>query len=194
MLEIVGLENNKKKKVKKFSLGMKQRLGIAIALLNNPDLVVLDEPINALDPVGIMEMRNLFKQIKEEQGTSFLISSHNLSELYHVADNYIIIDNGNIKKQVSQNEIEREMKNILKIKSSFIRKIEKLMADKFPSIFYELVGEDKLNIFCDVQTAEKILIELQQNNILLSNISNEQTTLEDYYLDIIRGENNICKN
>lgn len=108
LLELVGLTNIEKKKVKNFSLGMKQRLGIAIALLGNPDFLMLDEPVNGLDPIGVVEIRNLVKELNKKYSMTILISSHNLSELYKTATDYIIIDNGAIKKKISQEQLEKE--------------------------------------------------------------------------------------
>ncbi|MCI8956538.1 MAG: ATP-binding cassette domain-containing protein [Eubacterium sp.] len=108
ILAMVGLENTGKQKVKNFSLGMRQRLGIAIALLANPDFVMLDEPVNGLDPVGVVEIRNLIQKLKEENGMTFLISSHNLPELYKTATDFIIIDKGIVKKEITHGDLKRE--------------------------------------------------------------------------------------
>lgn len=113
LLRLVGLEAVGKKKVKDFSLGMRQRLGIAVALLGNPEFVMLDEPVNGLDPVGVVEIRNLIKKLNEEQGMTILISSHNLPELYQTATDFIIIDKGRVKKEITQEELEKEEKESL---------------------------------------------------------------------------------
>lgn len=113
LLSMVGLEGVGKKKVKDFSLGMRQRLGIAVALLGNPEFVMLDEPVNGLDPVGVVEIRNLIKKLNEEQGMTILISSHNLPELYQTATDFIIIDKGRVKKEITQEELEKEEKESL---------------------------------------------------------------------------------
>jgi len=108
LLDLVGLKNVGKKKAKDFSLGMRQRLGIAVALLGNPDFLMLDEPVNGLDPIGVIEIRNLVKELNEKYGMTILISSHNLAELYQTATDYIIIDNGVVKKEISQGQLEKE--------------------------------------------------------------------------------------
>ena len=92
---------------------MRQRLGIAVALFGNPEFVMLDEPVNGLDPVGVVEIRNLIKKLNEEQGMTILISSHNLPELYQTATDFIIIDKGQVKKEITQEELEKEEKESL---------------------------------------------------------------------------------
>lgn len=108
LLRMVGLDNIKKRRVKDYSLGMRQRLGIAIALLGNPDFVMLDEPVNGLDPIGVVEIRNLIRQLCEKEGMTILISSHNLPELYQTATDYIIIDQGTIKEETTLEKLESE--------------------------------------------------------------------------------------
>ena len=108
VLEKVKLNNTGKKKFKQFSLGMKQRLGIALAILNNPDFIILDEPINGLDPIVIQEIRNLLLSLSKEHGITILISSHILSEISQIADKIGFIKNGKIVEQVSMKEIRRE--------------------------------------------------------------------------------------
>lgn len=109
LLVTVGLERTGKKRVKNFSLGMKQRLGIAKALVNNPDILILDEPINGLDPLGIIEVRNLLKQINEKHGTTIIVSSHILSELYQFVDEYIFIDYGKIVELIDHESLKNKM-------------------------------------------------------------------------------------
>lgn len=113
LLNLVGLENVGKKKMKDFSLGMRQRLGIAVALLGNPDFIMLDEPVNGLDPVGVVEVRNLIKKINQEKKVTFLVSSHNLPELFQTATDFIIMDKGIIKKEITQEELEEKHKESL---------------------------------------------------------------------------------
>lgn len=108
LLQLVGLEKCGRKKVKDFSLGMRQRLGIAVALLNDPDFIMLDEPVNGLDPIGVVEMRKLIKELNDKEQKTILISSHNLPELYQTATDFIIIDNGKVKKCISQEQLEKE--------------------------------------------------------------------------------------
>ena len=106
LLELVGLANTGKKKTKDFSLGMRQRLGIAIALIGRPELVMLDEPVNGLDPLGVVEIRKLIKKLNQEYHMTVLVSSHNLPELYQTATDYIIVDQGTVKREVTQQQLE----------------------------------------------------------------------------------------
>lgn len=108
LLELVGLADTKRKKVKDFSLGMRQRLGIAAALLGRPDFIMLDEPVNGLDPVGVIEIRNLIKMLNKKYNMTILISSHNLQELYETATDYIIMDKGIVKKELTQEQLDKE--------------------------------------------------------------------------------------
>ena len=108
ILELVGLSGTQNKKTKQFSLGMKQRLGIACALLSNPVVLVLDEPINGLDPEGIIEIRELLLRLNQEQGITILISSHILTELSQICTDYLFINHGRIVKQVTREEMETE--------------------------------------------------------------------------------------
>lgn len=107
LLHKVGLKDNAKQKVKTFSLGMKQRLGIALSLIGEPSLLVLDEPMNGLDPMGILEIRNIIKELNEKQGITILISSHVLDELYKIASSFCIIENGRVIVDMSKDEIEQ---------------------------------------------------------------------------------------
>ena len=127
ILELVGLADTGKKKAGKFSLGMKQRLGIAITLLGNPELLVLDEPINGLDPAGIKEIRDLLVKLNEERGVTILISSHILDELARITTTYGIINDGSLIEEVSSEELEENCKRNLMIKVNDVEKATKIL-------------------------------------------------------------------
>ena len=121
-LELVDLLEAKKKKFKAYSLGMKQRLGIALAILDNPDLIILDEPINGLDPIGISKLRDTFKKINKEKNLTIMISSHILSELYAVANRFLFIDQGRVIKEVTKEELDDECSRCLVIEVNDVKK------------------------------------------------------------------------
>lgn len=141
LLELVGLEKAGKKKVKAFSLGMKQRLGIAMALACEPDFLVLDEPTNGLDPQGIIELRELILELNHEKGITFLISSHILDELARVATHYGIIDQGKMLREFSAEELEKESETHIHIKAEAAAAQELLSVLKDRGISYELVSQ-----------------------------------------------------
>ncbi len=141
LLELVGLKKAGKKKVKAFSLGMKQRLGIAMALACEPDFLVLDEPTNGLDPQGIIELRELILELNHEKGITFLISSHILDELARVATHYGIIDQGKMLREFSAEELEKESETYIHIKAEAADAQELLSVLKDRGISYELVSQ-----------------------------------------------------
>ena len=135
LLKLVGLENTGKKKAKDFSLGMKQRLGIAIALANNPDFLILDEPINGLDPQGIIEIRELILKLNKEKRITILISSHYLDELSKIATHYGFLDSGSIIQEITSEELMKKMEHKLILKVSdekeFVKYFEKNKGDTY---------------------------------------------------------------
>ena len=145
LLKLVGLENTGKKKAKNFSLGMKQRLGIAIALASNPDFLILDEPINGLDPQGIIEIRELILKLNKERRITILISSHYLDELSKIATHYGFLDNGTIIKEISSEELTKKMKHkiVLKISNTkeFVKYFEKNKMN------YEVEDNNTINVY-----------------------------------------------
>lgn len=140
VLKFVGLENAGRKKVKAFSLGMKQRLGIAMALAGEPDFLVLDEPTNGLDPQGIIELRELILKLNHEKGITFLISSHILDELARVATHYGIIDQGRMVKEFSAKDLEKECGNYLQIKATVEKTEELIHILEEKGIAYEIIS------------------------------------------------------
>ena len=121
-LDMVGLNDTGKKRVRNFSLGMRQRLGIAMALLNTPEFLILDEPVNGLDPAGIVEIRNLLKTLNREYGMTILVSSPILEELYQTATEFILLDHGNIIEEISDHELNERANVILRFRQPMYRK------------------------------------------------------------------------
>ena len=172
LLELTGLKDTGRKKVKNFSLGMKQRLGIAVVLLGSPELLLLDEPINALDPSGVIEIRNLLKRLREFENKTILISSHNLPELYQTATDYIIIHNGEVKDILTHEELAMVLEKELKT-GNF-----QVMPDKSISL-YDLPGNM-------VQFGQV----LYDNGVVVTKLAAVETSLEEYYMRVIGGDTN----
>ena len=184
ILKLVGLENTKKKKVRDFSLGMKQRLGIAIALINNPDFLILDEPINGLDPEGIIEVRELILKLNKEKNITILISSHYLDELAKVATNYGFLDKGEIIEEISNQELLEKVKHKFVIKVN--NKKDFLKYFKENNINYELNKDDTINIY-EQDNLAKFITTLTNNNLIVEEAHEFDETLENYYMNLIGG-------
>lgn len=191
LLELVGLTDTKKKKAKNFSLGMKQRLGIAIALLGNPEFLILDEPINGLDPLGVVEIRNLLKKLCEERQMTILISSHNLPELYQTATDYIIIHKGEIKEALTLAELEERCKHHLLINCDEPEKLASILEMKLHTTNYKVMPDKTIKLFDYLNEKERVAKTLFENGIIVTNLSNEGDTLEDYFVSIVGGVKNV---
>lgn len=190
-LDIVGLEASNKKKVRNYSLGMRQRLAIAMALINDPKILILDEPINGLDPTGIVEMRKLLKSISEEFGITIFISSHILSELYLLASEYIFIHKGKIVKQLTMEEIKDNKPNLI-LDVDNPQKVLEHIKELFSGNI-EILEDSKLRLNCCDSSAEiaKLIIG---KGCLLKQMYYETNDLETYYKDVIDCEGDRCKN
>lgn len=186
ILNRVGLGTvDPKKKSKNFSLGMRQRLAIALAILDNPDFLILDEPINGLDPVGIKEMRNIILNLRDDHHMTILISSHILSELELVVDRYIIMHNGKVIKELPKQLLQQELKEQIYLKTSTIPKTIEVF--KKHGISYTEVGE-YLALSTDIDTMV-IVHYLIENEIDLQEIFSRKISFENYYLKLIsKGE------
>lgn len=186
LLKLVGLSNVGKKKVKDFSLGMKQRLGIAIALLGNPEFLVLDEPINGLDPAGIKEVRDVILKLNKEKGITFLISSHLLDELSKVVTKYGIINNGCLLEEVSSKDLIDRCKNKLVISTSNLNKTKELLKE----IVNEkdiIIKDNEIELLSHVEEGEKINKFLVSHDIYANKICPIFDSLEDYFIEKIGG-------
>lgn len=184
LLKLVGLENVGNKKVKYFSLGMKQRLSIAIALSSNPDFLILDEPINGLDPQGIVDIRELILKLNRK-GITILISSHYLDELSKIATHYGFVDNGTIIKEISANELKAKMKKKNEIIVSNINEAVKYFELK--GIDYEVINDNTIIIYGKVNIS-KVVLELAKTNCIVEEIIEKEETLENYYMNLIGGK------
>ncbi|CAM3265131.1 ATP-binding cassette domain-containing protein [Streptococcus pluranimalium] len=183
ILEIVGLSDvDAKKKSKDFSLGMRQRLAIAIAILDKPDFLILDEPINGLDPVGIKEMRQIILNLRDSYKMTILISSHILSELELVVDRYIIMHQGKILKKLSKNSLTQELQGKLYLQTTDNTAAEKILQAQ--SIPYQ-VENDYLALPINIKPMDMIHLMLRQS-IDIEAIFKQQQSFENYYLNLIK--------
>lgn len=181
LLSMVGLAGIGNKKVKSFSLGMKQRLGIAIALLGHPELLVLDEPVNALDPMGMKGVRDMIMDINKQMGVTFFISSHLLGELEKISTVYGIINQGMLVEELTREQLDERCADNLHICCSNPQKALKIILEKFGSNRYE-IHDNFLDIWTDVRQAAHINRELVTADILVSEISVTKARYEDYFL------------
>lgn len=187
LLKLVGLENTGKKKAKNFSLGMKQRLGIAIALANNPDFLILDEPINGLDPQGIIEIRELILKLNKEKRITILISSHYLDELSKIATHYGFLDSGSIIQEITSEELMKKMEHKLILKVSNEKEFVKYFEEN--KISYEVVDSKTINVYGKYNLS-KFINELSKKNLIVDEIHEQEESLENYYMNLIGGGNN----
>lgn len=190
MLQIVGLEDTGNKKAKKFSLGMKQRLGIAIALLGNPDFLVLDEPINGLDPAGIKEIRDLMLKLNQEQAITILISSHILGELSKIATCYGIIKDGNLVEEFSKEELEVRCKRCLKIQVDKVEQATHILENILGITNYDVLPDKTIRVFERIEESAQINAAIIKNNISLYSSYEAGQDLEGYFMDKLGGKEN----
>lgn len=187
LLKLVGLENTGKKKAKNFSLGMRQRLGIAIALAGDPDFIVLDEPVNGLDPQGIIEMRELILKLNRERQITFLISSHILDELSRLATHYGFIDNGRMVKEISAEDLENACRKCSRIKVSDIKVLVRILDEL--GMEYSVIDDNSADIFAKINIT-KLSLALAKENCEILSLTERDESLESYYVNLIGGKNN----
>lgn len=189
-LAMVGLEDTGKKRVRNFSLGMRQRLGIAKALLNTPEFLILDEPINGLDPAGIVEIRNLLKSLNKEYGMTILVSSHILEELYQTATDFILIDNGKIIEEISDKELNEHCKRYIAIKTADTENAVLVLEEKLHTGNFKLMPDGSIRLYDYLSDIEKVATVLAEAQILVTGLSESGDTLEDYFLQKTGGVKN----
>lgn len=191
LLALVGLQNTGKKKARNFSLGMKQRLGIALSLIGSPELLILDEPINGLDPVGIVDMRNLLQTLCAEKNITILLSSHNLSQLYQVATDYIIIDHGRIIETITLSELEEQCKQYVLLRTNQPELLVSTLENELHTQNYLVMPDKSIRLFDFTDRMETLAALFQRENILITNLSIEGNTLENYYIDLVERSRNV---
>lgn len=185
LLKTTGLEDTGTKKARNFSLGMKQRLGIAMALIGKPELLVLDEPVNGLDPEGILQLRELIKKLNKEQGITILISSHILSELDQLATCYGFIDKGRMKEQIQADELIAKCKPYLSIRAGNVQNAAAVLKRMFPDNELEIVSESRVNLYGFTGSTKELIKELVLNEADVKEVKAEGESLERYYMSLI---------
>lgn len=187
ILRLVGLENTGKKKAKNFSLGMRQRLGIAVALVGDPDFLVLDEPVNGLDPQGIIEIRELILKLNREKQITVLISSHILDELSKLATHYGFIDSGRIVKEMSAKQLEEACRKCMRIQVSDTKALARVL-DKI-QLDYKIISYQTADIYAKINISY-LTSELAKENCEVISISERDESLESFYINLVGGESN----
>lgn len=184
ILKLVGLHDTGKKKAKNFSLGMRQRLGIAIALVGDPDFLVLDEPVNGLDPQGIIEMRELILKLNRQRQITVLISSHILDELSKLATHYGFINNGKIIKEISAADLEKACQKCIRIQvtdmEALVRILDKMGFD------YSIIDDSSADIFAKINITQ-ITLALADAHCEVLSLNERDESLESYYVNLIGG-------
>lgn len=188
ILEMVGLQNAEKKKARQFSLGMKHRLGIAISLLGNPDFLILDEPINGLDPEGVYEMRKMLEVLNRENGTTILIASHILSELYKLATDYAIIDGGRLIDEFSKETLERACSSGVQItvEPEYLQDAKKLIGSRYPDVQCEVVSNQSLRLHEKINPAD-INQFLVENKVRVCGLGTNEEDIEKFFVEKLSG-------
>ncbi len=181
ILKLVGLNNTGKRKVKDFSLGMRQRLGIAVALLGEPELLILDEPINGLDPKGIKEIRNTIVKLNKEKNITFLISSHILDELSKIVTKYGIINNGQLIEEISAKELKEKCKNKLIIDVDNPQKAKEILTNIIPPKDIK-INKNIIEVNSHLKESANINKLLVESNIMVNAIYHNLDSLEEYFM------------
>ena len=186
ILKLVGLEDTGKKITKNFSLGMRQRLGIAIALAGDPDFLVLDEPINGLDPQGIIEIRELILKLNRERQITVLISSHILDELSKLATHYGFIDNGYIVKEISSADLQAACRKCVRIKVNNTKLLARVLDEM--KVEYKIISETQADVFEEIHVS-KLAASLTVVNCEIISMVGRDESLESYYVNLVGGGN-----
>ena len=184
LLSKVHLENVNNKKVRNFSLGMRQRLGIALALVNNPKLMFLDEPMNGLDPEGIAELRDLLIELNQKDGITVLISSHILSELEKIATCYGFISHGKLLEEITAQELKERCRKSLMVKVDKLEEAEKALK-QLNILDYKVSPNGEIQIYDNVKIQD-VMAGLVGASVNISAINSAEESVEDYYLNLIK--------
>ncbi len=183
-LRLVGLSGTGKKKSRHFSLGMRQRLGIAVALAGDPDFLVLDEPVNGLDPQGIIEIRELILKLNRERQITILISSHLLDELSKLATHYGFIDGGRIVREMSAAQLEAACRKCIRIEVSDTKPLAKVLDEM--QLEYEILSDKEAHVFAKVNVSQ-LALALKKNNCEILSLHERDESLESFYMNLVGG-------
>ena len=187
VIELVGLEDSKKKKAKKLSMGMKQRLGIAMAMVGNPRFLILDEPINGLDPKNIVTLRGMLKKINEDNDCTIFVSSHILSELYLLATDFIFIHKGKIIETLTHEQLEEKCSQFILIRNSNIPETVTILEKHFPGTAYKVETDDTVKVFGSSAIMPELSGYLMKAGIIISELAEKEMSLEEYFISITGG-------
>ena len=189
LLRLVGLSHTGRKKAGRFSLGMRQRLGIALALVGEPDLLILDEPVNGLDPQGIVEVRETIQRLNQERNITILISSHILEELAKIATDYGIIDHGSLIQEISREDLMERCSELIEISMEHPERAIPVL-DRMGFTRYQMADKEHIYIFERLEESAALNMELAREGLLVRSIGITSEELENYFIQLVGGEQN----
>jgi ABC-2 type transport system ATP-binding protein len=187
VIELVGLSDSSKKKARKLSMGMKQRLGIAMAMVGNPRFLILDEPINGLDPKNIVTLRSMLKKINQDSDCTIFVSSHILSELYLLATDFIFIHKGSIIETLTHEQLENKCSQYILVRNNNIPETVTILEKYFPGINYKVETDDTVKIYGRSKIMTELSEHLMQAGITVSELTEKEMSLEEYFISITGG-------
>jgi ABC-2 type transport system ATP-binding protein len=190
-LKEAGLEDTGSKKAGRFSLGMKQRLAIAAALLSDPEMLILDEPVNGLDPIGIVEIREFLKKINRERGVTILISSHILSEVYQMVTCYGIMKKGELIEELTLDELNKKSRKCLEIIVDDAAKAAVVLEREFGATNFEILPGRKIRLYDHMENPGEVNRTLNTNRVVVESIKPVGDDLEAYFLKVAGGAGNV---
>ena len=187
VLKMVGLENARKKNYNNYSLGMKQRLGLALALINHPDLLILDEPLNGLDPQGIVELREILSHLNKKYGITMLISSHILDELEMIATRYGFIHQGQMIEEITAEKLQEKLKKYISLDVENIGLASITLEQKLHTENFKVMDDHTIYLYDFVNESSQVATTLIQEGVILNKMNISNVSLENYYLSLIKG-------
>ncbi|UZW13410.1 ABC transporter ATP-binding protein [Clostridium pasteurianum] len=191
VLNRIGLAEHQRKKFSEYSLGMKQRLSLALALLSSPDFLLLDEPINGLDVEGMVEMRQLFLKLNQEHQITILISSHILSELQSIATRFVFLNKGKVIQDLSRKELLGMSQQFILLRVNDAKKACFILENNFVDINYKVLASQQLEIYNYIADRQKINRLLNEGNVDILEMTVKSKNLEEYFLGLVGGNNNV---